>query len=100
MSYLAVCGGLYSWNDFVATLNAQGHKLEVTRVVPPEAYDNSSPRWVHGFRRLGEGPHEADLTSPRHVRGCATRPLRRRHFNPGRRRSRLIRVWRDRTHSG
>ena len=42
-SYLAVCGGIYSWNDFVATLNAQGHKLEVTRVVPPEAYDNFFP---------------------------------------------------------
>src|SRR4029077_2915305 len=29
-SHLAVCGGVYSWNDFVATLNAQGHKLQVT----------------------------------------------------------------------
>src|SRR5213083_1207097 len=28
-SYLAVCGGVYSWNDFVGTLNAQGHDLEV-----------------------------------------------------------------------
>ena len=42
-SYLAVCAGVYSWNDFVATLNAQGHKLGVTRVVPPEAYDNFFP---------------------------------------------------------
>ena len=42
-SYLAVCGGVYSWNDFVATLNAQGHKLQVTQVVPPEAYDNFYP---------------------------------------------------------
>jgi uncharacterized protein YbjT (DUF2867 family) len=42
-SYLAVCGGLYSWNDLVATLNSQGHKLQVTQVVPPEAYDNLYP---------------------------------------------------------
>lgn len=42
-SYLAVCGGRYSWNDFVATLNAQGHELEVTRVVPAEAYDSFYP---------------------------------------------------------
>jgi uncharacterized protein YbjT (DUF2867 family) len=38
-SYLAVCGGVYSWNDFVATLNAQGHELQVTQVAP-EAYDS------------------------------------------------------------
>jgi len=50
-SYLAVCGGIYSWNDFVATLNAQGHKLEVTRLVPPEAYDNFFP----GAHELREG---------------------------------------------
>src|SRR5262244_312988 len=34
-SYLDVCGGVYSWNDFVGCLNSQGHKLEVVRV-PPE----------------------------------------------------------------
>ena len=51
MSYLAVCGGLYSWNDFVATLNAQGHKLEVTRVVPSEAYDNFYPG-AHEMREM------------------------------------------------
>jgi len=50
-SYLAVCGGVYSWNDFVATLNAQGHKLEVTRVVPPEAYDNFFPS-AHEMREM------------------------------------------------
>jgi uncharacterized protein YbjT (DUF2867 family) len=49
-SHLAVCGGIYSWNDFIATLNAQGHKLEVTRVVPPEAYDNFYP----GAREMRE----------------------------------------------
>jgi uncharacterized protein YbjT (DUF2867 family) len=50
-SYLAVCGGLYSWNDLVATLNAQGHELEVIRVVPPEAYDNLYPS-AHEMREM------------------------------------------------
>jgi hypothetical protein len=48
-SHLAVCGGIYSWNDFVATLNGQGHKLPVIRV-PPEAYDNFYP----GAREIRE----------------------------------------------
>ena len=50
-SYLAVCGGLYSWNDFAATLNAQGHELKVTRVVPPEAYDDFFPG-AHELREM------------------------------------------------
>ena len=50
-SHLAVCGGLYSWNDFVATLNAQGHDLKVTRVLPPEAYDNFFPG-AHEIREM------------------------------------------------
>jgi uncharacterized protein YbjT (DUF2867 family) len=37
-SYLAVSGGLYSFNDFVGTLNAQGHKLQVLQV-SPSVYD-------------------------------------------------------------
>jgi uncharacterized protein YbjT (DUF2867 family) len=37
-SYLDVCGGTYSWNDFVATLNGLGHDLKVVRV-PADAYD-------------------------------------------------------------
>jgi uncharacterized protein YbjT (DUF2867 family) len=41
-SYLDVCGGVYSWNDFVGCLNSQGHKLEVVRV-PPETYDTFFP---------------------------------------------------------
>jgi uncharacterized protein YbjT (DUF2867 family) len=41
-SHLAVCGGLYSWNDFVSTLNAQGHELQAIQV-PPEAYDKFYP---------------------------------------------------------
>jgi len=43
--------GLYSWNDLVATLNAQGHELQVTRVVPPEAYDNFYPG-AHELREM------------------------------------------------
>jgi hypothetical protein len=41
-SVLAVCGGTYSWNDFVLTLRALGHNLEVVRV-PAEAYDRFFP---------------------------------------------------------
>lgn len=41
-SYLAVCGGVYSWNDFVGALNAQGHNLQVLEV-PPEVYDGFYP---------------------------------------------------------
>lgn len=41
-SYLAVCGGLYSFNDFVDTLNAQGHDVQVQQV-PAEAYDTFFP---------------------------------------------------------
>lgn len=48
-SYLAVCGGVYSWNDIVGTLDAQGHGLRVTRV-PPDVYDGFFP----GARELRE----------------------------------------------
>jgi uncharacterized protein YbjT (DUF2867 family) len=41
-SYLAVCGGVYSWNDFVSTLNAQGHAVQVHQV-PPDVYDTFFP---------------------------------------------------------
>jgi len=33
-----VCGGAYSWNDIVRTLNELGHDLQV-RQVRPEDYD-------------------------------------------------------------
>jgi uncharacterized protein YbjT (DUF2867 family) len=35
-SYLAVCGGAYSWNDFVSTLNELGHDLQVLQVRPED----------------------------------------------------------------
>lgn len=41
-SVLAVCGGIYSWNDFVGTLRRLGHDVEVVQV-PAEAYDASFP---------------------------------------------------------
>jgi uncharacterized protein YbjT (DUF2867 family) len=41
-TYLAVCGGAYSWDDFAATLNALGHDVRVVRV-PPEVYDGFFP---------------------------------------------------------
>ncbi len=33
-SYLVVCGGIYSFNDIVGTLNEQGHTLQCLRVLP------------------------------------------------------------------
>lgn len=41
-SYLAVCGGTYSWNDIVATLNVLGHNLRVVRVAP-QVFDGFFP---------------------------------------------------------
>ncbi|WP_394833552.1 NmrA/HSCARG family protein [Pendulispora rubella] len=41
-SYLAVCGGTYSWDDFVATFRALGHDVRVVRVAP-EVYDGFFP---------------------------------------------------------
>jgi uncharacterized protein YbjT (DUF2867 family) len=41
-SYLAVCGGVYSWNDFVGTLDAQGHDLQVQKV-PADVFDTFFP---------------------------------------------------------
>jgi uncharacterized protein YbjT (DUF2867 family) len=35
-SYLAVCGGWYSWNDFASTLNEHGHVLEVLQIRPED----------------------------------------------------------------
>ena len=37
-----MCGGTYSWNDFVSTLNAQGHDLQVQQV-PADTYDTFFP---------------------------------------------------------
>lgn len=74
-SYLAVCGGVYSWNDFVATLNAQGHKLQVTRVVPPEAYDNLFPGALE-LREMYQFYEQYTYFGPEHEKHiAATRAL-------------------------
>jgi uncharacterized protein YbjT (DUF2867 family) len=41
-TYLAVCGGVYSWNDFVSTLNAQGHDVQVQKA-SADVYDTFFP---------------------------------------------------------
>jgi uncharacterized protein YbjT (DUF2867 family) len=41
-SYLAVCGGVYSWNDFVSSLNALGDDVQVKQV-PADVYDTFFP---------------------------------------------------------
>jgi uncharacterized protein YbjT (DUF2867 family) len=51
-SYLDVCGGTYSWNDFVATLNRLRHDLKVVRV-PGDAYDTFFPG-AHELREMFE----------------------------------------------
>ena len=76
-SYLGVCGGVYSFNDFVGTLNAQGHKLQVLQV-PPAVYDGFYP----GAHEMRDVPvlRGADVLWPRaravHRRGQRPRPGR------------------------
>ena len=69
-STLAVCGGVYSWNDFVAALNKLGHDLQVVQV-PPEVYDGFYPG-AHEMREMFQyfaahtyfGPkHEAHIAA-------------------------------------
>ncbi len=69
-SHLAVCGGVYSWNDFVGALNAQGHDVAVVQV-PGEAYDGFYPG-AHEMREMFDyfaactyfGPeHEAHIAA-------------------------------------
>lgn len=49
-SHLAVCGGAYAFNDYVSTLNALGHQLQVIQV-PPEVYDGFFPG-AHEMREM------------------------------------------------
>lgn len=51
-SHLAVCGGAYSWNDFVAAFNALGNDFAVIQV-PGEAYDGFFPG-AHEMREMFE----------------------------------------------
>lgn len=68
-SYLAVSGGVYSWNDFVDTLNALGHKLQVLQV-PPEAYDGFYPG-AHEMREMFQYFAEQTYFGPKHERHIA-----------------------------
>jgi len=63
-SYLAVCGGQYSWNDLVATLNACGHDLAVVQV-PPGVYDAFFPG-AHELREMFQYFAEHTYFGPQH----------------------------------
>ncbi len=68
-SYLAVCGGTYSFNDFVGTLNSQGHKFQVMQV-PPAAYDGFYPG-AHEIREMFQYWAEHTYFGPEHKRYMA-----------------------------
>ncbi|MBI1775160.1 MAG: NmrA family NAD(P)-binding protein [Proteobacteria bacterium] len=68
-SYLGVCGGVYSFNDFVGTLNAQGHKLQVSRV-PPDVYDGLYDG-AHEMREMFQYFAEHTYFGPEHERYIA-----------------------------
>jgi uncharacterized protein YbjT (DUF2867 family) len=68
-SYLAVCGGLYSFNDFVSTLNAQGHKVQVLQVSPAE-YDGFFPG-AYEIREMFQYFAEHTYFGPEHERYIA-----------------------------
>ena len=68
-AYLGVCGGAYSFADFVATLNAQGHTLEVLQV-PPEAYDSFYPG-AHEMREMFQYFAEKTYFGPDHEKAIA-----------------------------
>jgi hypothetical protein len=63
--HLAVCGGVYSWHDFVAALNSQGHRLEVLRV-PPEVYDGFYPG-AHEMREMFQYFERYTYFGPEHA---------------------------------
>jgi uncharacterized protein YbjT (DUF2867 family) len=68
-SYLAVCGGMYSFNDFVSTLNSQGHDLQVLQV-PPEVYDGFFPG-AHELREMFQYFAESTYFGPDHEQHVA-----------------------------
>ena len=68
-SYLGVCGGLHSFNDFVATLNAQGHELQVLQV-PPTDYDAFYPG-AHEVREMLQYFAEQTYFGPKRERYIA-----------------------------
>ncbi|HET6923180.1 MAG TPA: NmrA family NAD(P)-binding protein [Anaeromyxobacteraceae bacterium] len=68
-STLGVCGGVYSFDDFVGTLNAQGHDLQVLQV-PPAAYDGFYPG-AHEMREMFQYFAEHTYFGPGHERYVA-----------------------------
>lgn len=63
-THLAVCGGAYSWNDIVATLNALGHRLQVRRV-PPDVYDGMY-QGAHEMREMFQYWEQFTYFGPEH----------------------------------
>ena len=68
-TYLGVCAGVYSFSDFVGTLNAQGHKLQVLQV-PPAAYDGFYPG-AYEMREMFQYFAEHTYFGPEHERYIA-----------------------------
>lgn len=68
-SYLGVCGGTYSFADFAATLNANGHDVEVLEV-PPAAYDGFFPG-AHEMREMFQYFVEKTYFGPDHAKAIA-----------------------------
>ena len=68
-STLAVCGGVYSWNDLVAALNALGHDLQVLQV-PPDVYDGFYPG-AHEMREMFQYFAEHTYFGPEHAKHIA-----------------------------
>jgi hypothetical protein len=68
-SYLGPCGGVYSFDDFVGTLNAQGHELQVLQV-PPAVYDGFYPG-AHETREMFQYFVEHTYFGPEHERYVA-----------------------------
>jgi uncharacterized protein YbjT (DUF2867 family) len=68
-SYVGVCGGTYSWDDFVSTLNAQGHQLQVLQV-PGEVYDGFFPG-AHEMREMFQYFERHTYFGPDHAKAIA-----------------------------
>lgn len=68
-SYLAVCGGTYSFNDIASTLNAIGHDLQVLQV-PPDVYDGFFPG-AHELREMFQYFVEHTYFGPDHAKHIA-----------------------------
>jgi uncharacterized protein YbjT (DUF2867 family) len=68
-SVLAVCGGAYSWNDFVSTLRGLGHDVKVVRV-PTEAFDGFFPG-AGEVREMFQYFEESTYFGPQHAEHIA-----------------------------